>query len=237
MLFQGDNLKFSSTGDLHFLNLGTSLVELFKGATGGGFDLQFRGDIPYPPHSSQLYNLQLIMYVLFILVCNVLLLNLLIALMASVYSDVKEKAAAQYRLDKVLLMLGMEGMFYHFDSALKSNTWLHVVAPIKHEIWASSALTETVKIRNRVDEKTEEVKRQVDDVSIKLSELRKQTDKMEKRLESKIARTQDQLNDIKSLLSQVLTATMEVKEETRKPRFGVNLVDTSKGERQDFTDV
>ena len=139
VLFQGSNSFYQSSGDLHFLNLGTAFVSMFKGSTGGGLDLIFAGDSQYPNGAqaglhfpianTELYNLQLVLYVLVTLICNVLLLNLLIALMTSIYNDAKSRASAQYRMDKTLFMLGMERLLFNFGFKFDREKWVQVSAP------------------------------------------------------------------------------------------------------------
>eukprot|EP00042_Codosiga_hollandica_P021188 m.72301 g.72301 ORF g.72301 m.72301 type:complete len:440 (-) comp50240_c0_seq1:153-1472(-) len=57
------------------------------------------------------YRLQIFLCVLFLLLSNVLMLNMLIALMGSVYSQVYETAKAQYLLQKVRLLASLERVF------------------------------------------------------------------------------------------------------------------------------
>ena len=171
ILFQGDNQDAftpESTGDLHFLNMGTAFISMFKGSTGGGLDLIWRGDSSYPNGASafgsngtilfpmansQLYHIQLVMFVLFTMVCNVLLLNLLIALMSSVYDDVNQKAASQYRLDKVRLMLEMETILISVSHKIgAAKRWLHVVAPKDSSFWNADH-SDVEDVKNHVDAK------------------------------------------------------------------------------------
>ena len=149
IIFKGDNHVYGTdpTSNLRFINMGTAFVSMFKGSTGGGLDLVWRGDAQYPNGAqagvqfpvanSDLYNLQLILFVFFSLACNVLLLNILIALMSSVYAEVNDIAAEQYRLDKTLLMLTLERNFLGNDKKASKKRYLHVVAPKGSDFWSS----------------------------------------------------------------------------------------------------
>ena len=197
ILFQGNNqgnFLPLTTGDLHFLNMGTAFISMFKGSTGGGLDLVWRGDSgfpngasspgnPFPVANSQLYNLQLILYVLFTLACNVLLLNMLIALMSSVYDEVNQVAAAQYRLDKTRLMLNLEKTFIGKKSG-SSKRWLHVIAPKESEFWKNSNKSEIDEVKDHVDRR----------LDLKFEESNERIDTKFKDTDKRLLYFQDEMN-------------------------------------------
>ena len=170
---------------------------MFKGSTGGGLDLVWRGDSQYPNGAtakdsdnnilsfplanSQLYNLQLVLFVMFTLACNVLLLNILIALMSSVYNDVNKKAASQYRFDKALLMIGLERLFIG-QQAGQAKRWLHVVAPKESEFWNNDR-GEFDGMRDYVDVKFAALSKQT---TAEIAELSKQNAENAKLLGQKL---------------------------------------------------
>ena len=193
VLFQGDNAAYgvTSTSDERFANLGLSFVSMFRGSTGGGLDLIWRGDSQYPNGATsngifpigntQLYNLQLVLFVLFTLICNVLLLNLLIALMSAVFATVSEKASAQYRMDKTMLMIGLEGQFLRRPLQVTSERWLHIVAPKESPFWEKEG-TVMDRLRDHVREGFGKVNTEMKelrvDVEAKLHAIQQAVDKL-----------------------------------------------------------
>ena len=165
ILFQGNNPNYrnNEASDLHFSNLGTAFLDMFKGSTGGGLDLVWRGDLQFPNGAayngtfpigdSNLLNLQYVIFILFSLICNVLLLNLLIALMSAVYTSVSEVASAQYRLDKAKLMIGLEDIFLWTNNQTSAPRWLHMVGSITSTFWENSSndlRSERVKLEAQI---------------------------------------------------------------------------------------
>eukprot|EP00042_Codosiga_hollandica_P009187 m.21404 g.21404 ORF g.21404 m.21404 type:complete len:1119 (+) comp32788_c0_seq1:123-3479(+) len=120
------------------LNLGVSFVFMFKGAT-GGMDAVIRDSassdpFPFDGHS-ELYNLQLVLFVLFTLAANVLLLNLLIALMGDIFDRINAVANPQYRLEKAKLLISLERLFLRFPFQRTRKRWLHISAPVHGDMW------------------------------------------------------------------------------------------------------
>ena len=91
--------------------------------------------------------------------CNVLLLNLLIALMSSVYDSVYEKAEAQYLMDKTRLMLGLESIFISTARA-SAPRWLHVTGPKESRFWKSKA-TEVEELESKMSQKFDKAEHHV----------------------------------------------------------------------------
>jgi WD40 repeat protein len=123
LLFRGTAVEYAG--------FWVSLVSLFDGAVSGlspvfrdNDDKDFRETFE---GRSGTYNLQLALFVAFMLIVNVMLLNLLIALMSSVYDRVSEKATAVYRWESAKLLLMLERLFPVNE---ETRPWLHVTAPV-----------------------------------------------------------------------------------------------------------
>ena len=121
----------------------------------------------------------MVTYILFTLACNVVLLNLLIALMGSVFDKVADVASAQYRLDKTKLMISLERLFLYRESQLKSKRWLHVIAPENGMFWTGVVLNDMTAIRqlsSNTDSMVDKMRFDVDALKSKSDDLRKQID-------------------------------------------------------------
>ena len=130
----------------------------------------FKGDSAPSPSSTSLYDLQLLIYVLFTFTCNVLLLNLLIALMGSVFQRVADEAAAQYRLDKTYLMISLEELFLRSKRHALCNPWVIVMAPEECDLWSETAKDYAmVAMETRINDKIDEASRRTE---AKIEELR-----------------------------------------------------------------
>ena len=212
IVFQGNNLAYLTdpSADLHFVNLGDALVNMFKGSIGGGLDLVWRGDVQFPNGAqyngtfpigdSNLYNLQLVLYIMFSLVCNVLLLNLLIAQMSSVYDQVNHVAAAQYRLDKAKLMIGLEASFLRFESKSKSPIWLHVVAPKTSSFWEIER-TGLDGIKDHIDIRVKDVHKQLsEEVKRQLDEIKERTEVGFKKQSNEFQELAEQIRALERLM-------------------------------------
>ena len=215
IIFQGDNAAYYSdpTGDLRVRNLGTAFITMFRGSTGGGLDLIWRGDTIYPNGAlegdgsfpignTQLYNLQLFLFVVFTLCCNVLLLNLLIALMSSVFVSISEKASAQYRLDKTRLMIGLEEMFLYSNKQLQSPRWLHVVAPKEDRFW--------VKEGTGIDQLKDQIQDQFSGMACRLDDLKQQSVTADTRGDSSITQLKAQIHELTTETSHKLNRLEEI---------------------------
>eukprot|EP00042_Codosiga_hollandica_P037786 m.301457 g.301457 ORF g.301457 m.301457 type:complete len:1383 (+) comp55224_c0_seq8:392-4540(+) len=153
-----------------FRNMGTAFLYLFQ-ASNNILDLYFRpigsnsGGFPFAD-STGLYNLQLFLFLLFTLSCNVVLLNLLIALMSSVFNDTVQVAAPSYRLEKSKLILNLELVFIdsiigrtltaciqRFQRRKAQHAWLHIVAGEHRNTWRRAAVKPTEEALQDLTEK------------------------------------------------------------------------------------
>eukprot|EP00042_Codosiga_hollandica_P058936 m.896051 g.896051 ORF g.896051 m.896051 type:complete len:1174 (+) comp60004_c0_seq12:302-3823(+) len=123
-------------------NLALSFITMYSGSVHGmnpvlrNSSSTVDGVFPFDD-ASQLYNLQLLLYAGFTLLANVLMLNLLIAQMGSVFSRVTQLAGPQYFYQKATVLLHLERLFIRRRVSLRRNPWLHIVAPETSDIWAS----------------------------------------------------------------------------------------------------
>ena len=116
----------------------------------------------------------MVTYILFTLACNVVLLNLLIALMGSVFDKVADVASAQYRLDKTKLMISLERLFLYRESQLKSKRWLHVIAPENGMFWTGVVLNDMTAIRqlsSNTDSMVDKMRFDVDALKLKIDNI------------------------------------------------------------------
>ena len=227
IIFQGDNDAYYTdpTGDLRVRNLGTAFITMFRGSTGGGLDLVWRGDTIYPNGAlevdgafpignSQLYNLQLFLFVVFTLCCNVLLLNLLIALMSSIFVSISEKAAAQYRLDKTRLMIGLEDMFLHNRQQTQSPRWLHVVAPKEDRVWDKEG-TGVEQLKDQIHDTFKTMACQLDELKQRSINTDTRSDTTVAQLKSQIhelnAETNHKLNRLDDMISKLAESRQHVR--------------------------
>jgi WD40 repeat protein len=146
-----------------YATIGSALVYQFSGIA-GGTQLRLRDNtnpdflLPFADQSP-LYNAQLMLYMLFILVVPVLFLNLLIALMMDVYGAINVTAASHYRMEKAKLILSLEGLFLQFlpSKKLRKDPFLHVFAPRESKIWdnGASRVTQFQKLEKHINVQTQ----------------------------------------------------------------------------------
>ena len=108
-----------------YWNLATGFVTIFGGNSGPNL----RGNA-FEPQETQLYNLQLVTNVAIVAIGNLLLLNMLIAMMNAVYSTVTAQAGRHYRLQKAGLIIELERTFLplvHFQDRFRflAAAWLN----------------------------------------------------------------------------------------------------------------
>ena len=190
MLFRGNDPEYDTDPDQlgHFYNLGLAFVSVFKGSTGGGIDLHMHGDVfPFPPspNGTQLYDLQFFLFIFFTLTCQILLLNMLIAQMASVFVEMTRSSAAQYRIDKAKLLIALEGLFLRRDKQTKSERWLHVIAPVYHDLWERHALNETIELKNHMDSVQRKLHLEITELRTQMDEIVRQNAKITKLIEDR----------------------------------------------------
>ena len=156
--------------DPSFATMGVGFVDTFAGALFGVQRIVRDGaETDFAPSTlTHLYNFQLVLFVCFSLVCNVLLINMLIALMSSKFAAVTEAAGSHYRMEKTKLMLGLENLC--FNTVLrKSNQgltapWLFVVAPTHADMWKAHGYVkedDVARQLQRLQEQNEELRAQM----------------------------------------------------------------------------
>ena len=74
-----------------------------------------------------------------------------------------ENAAAQYRLDKTKLLLGLEGLFLRTDKHTHAPRWLHVVAPTESKFWNKES-TDFGDLSDHVDDKFKDLEAKFNDL-------------------------------------------------------------------------
>ena len=212
--FFDDPNASNTTFNWHFLNFGVSFVNMFKGSTGGGLDGVFRGDAQFangagagngfPISNSELYNLQLILYVLFSLACNVILFNLLIALMSAVYEDASASAAAQNLHNGTQLLMDMEKFKSNFvrvnKKKLNIGEWLHIIAPDESQFW-DKAMSSTDQTNGKIDD----VRREMED---RLAVIDRHVNKTNDKIELLSRKTANDILTITDLLGQIYYSTI-----------------------------
>jgi F0F1-type ATP synthase membrane subunit b/b' len=177
--------------DGQFSNLGTSFVNAFKGAVSGA-DLYFRNtpadtaNVAFADHSD-LYNLQLILYVMFTLVANTLMLNMLIALMGSVYNDVVAVARSQFRLERAKLLLSLENLFLLKKArGSTAELWLQVVAPVNGDMWIGPGDSKELV----------EIKKQAEKMEKLIADLRARTEEAQKKAEETVQKDEKKAEEM-----------------------------------------
>lgn len=163
--------------DPGYINLAVSFLTIFSGIIGGFIPvIRNTGTDSNMDFVNQtaLYNLQLVIYVLFVLIANVLFLNLLIALMGSVYSDVTEKAYPQYRFEKARFLISLERLFLLRDNQRASKKWLHFIGPHEAKIWAHEDIDVNVSIENLKADMQKATKEESEKLRAELIEIKKQ---------------------------------------------------------------
>ncbi len=124
-------------GTADYITMPIALVSIFDGAF-QGLDLWIRNSSdPFLFEGDpSLYNLQLVVFVIFTLIATLLMLNLLIAFMGSVFQEVMAVSEPSYLLGKAGLILSLENLFFHSKKTQKSEAWLHLVAPLNGNMWS-----------------------------------------------------------------------------------------------------
>jgi hypothetical protein len=133
-------------------------------------------------HHADLYIIQIIIFFLFTLLTNVIMLNMLISLMGAVYEDVASQARSQYRMEKAKLMLSLENLILRFKFQRVAPPWLHIVAP------------ELAEIKRRADANDQKLLEMQQSYEQKLLEMQQSTDK-------KLTQLTDLLQGIASTLT------------------------------------
>ena len=131
-----------------------------------GFTLML-GDFEVDSYNDTLdFEVAIILFVVFMLLVNVILLNLLIAIMGDIFDNIQENAIAAYLLAKATIILEFESIISKETAAdqAKFPKWLQVLAPaqqsgasdtesgIKDSMWAGK-MRQLKKYLNQGDDK------------------------------------------------------------------------------------
>ena len=109
--------------------------------------------------------------------------------MASVYVEMTRISAAQYRLDKTKLIIALEGLFLRTTKQTNSERWLHIIAPVHHDLWEPLAYNESIELKNHIDAATTKIQKQfqqeIGELKAQVEENIKQSTKISKFIDEK----------------------------------------------------
>jgi hypothetical protein len=146
ILFRDINNHYPST-------IGVSLVSVFSELFGGR-PVFVTGDdetSEYFDGFSGLYTMQIMVYLAFTFICNLILLNMLIALMGSIFEDVMGRAIATFQIGRAHLILDLETAHPRRPFQPKKR-WLVVQAGKDSEYWPNEDNSDVEELKAYQDQ-------------------------------------------------------------------------------------
>ena len=206
LIYQSKNYQFSNFGNALVSCFAGSNLDLFHVFKGDPANTDFEG-----PNELGLYNLQLVLYVVFTLICNVLLLNMLIALMAEKFISIHRNADWQFRTEKARLMLSLERIFLRSDKQMISDPYLFIVSPV-HD----AKIVEQDELANSIDQvkhQGQSLQHEVHTVKLKLVEQSADVRSLVAQTEEKQTR---QMSDLSGELKKHVAAVQQQNEQLQE---------------------
>ena len=203
VLFSGLDENFGNP----FISVFTSYIWMF-----GEFDTDNFG-------AATNYYAVVGLFIVFMYIVNIVLLNLLIAIMGDIYDSIQENARAQFLFSKASLILEFEevmGNDYDESHSAEYPTWLQVLEPIKakgdsdSESWSGRVQT----IKRAITRESKKTATLVDNVNSTTGDILE----VVRENSSDVADVKEELGELRMVLLQMMKENSSVKEMLQEMR-------------------